>query len=249
MVDAATNALHGVEVLIRWDRPGEGIVPPDRFIPIAETSDTIIDVDDWVLATAARQMVIWSADPQLAHLTVSVNISGRHLISKRVPDRLRQMLADPRIDPHNLIIEITETVLLDDLDVVAAELNQIRDLGVGVAVDDFGTGYTSLAHLQHLAVDIIKIDRSFVLELDRTNDTSLVAMMIELGHHLGLLVVTEGVDAQPQFDTLRELGSDFIQGYLIARPMPVDQLAAWLRTRTTAASAAEPSADPRSHAG
>ncbi len=149
------------------------------------------------------------------------------------------MLADPRIDVHNLTIEITETVLLDDLDVAAAELNQIRDLGVTVAVDDFGTGYTSLAHLQHLAVDIIKIDRSFVLELDRSHDTSLIRMIIELGHHLGLVVVTEGVDAQSQFDTLRELGSDLIQGYLIARPMPADQLAAWSRARTASADAGD----------
>ena len=228
-VDAATGALKGVEALIRWHRPGEGLVSPDRFIPIAETSDTIIDVDDWVLAAAARQMVIWSGDPQLARLRVSVNVSGRHLISRRVPGRIRQMLADPRVDPHNLTIEITETVLLDDLDVAAAELNQIRELGVTIAVDDFGTGYTSLSHLQHLAVDIIKIDRSFVLELDRTNDPSLIRMIIELGHHLGLLVVTEGVDATSQLDTLRELGSDLIQGYLIAPPMPADQLAAWER--------------------
>ncbi len=233
-VDAATSALQGVEALIRWDRPGEGLVPPDRFIPIAESSDTIIDVDDWVLAAAARQMVIWSGDPQFAHLRVSVNVSGRHLISQRVPDRIRRMLADPRIDPHNLTIEITETVVLDDLEIAAAEFNQIRELGVTVAVDDFGTGYTSLSQLQHLAVDIIKIDRSFVLELDRTNDTSLIRMMIELGHHLGLVVVTEGVDATSQLDTLRELGSDLIQGYLIARPMPADQLAAWARAQGAA---------------
>jgi diguanylate cyclase (GGDEF)-like protein len=230
VVDTAGTLL-GVEALVRWARPGHGLLAPDRFIPIAEASDLIIDLDRWVLATAARQVAAWSSDPQLAGLRVSVNISGRHLVSQRLPGFLAEVLTATRIDPQKLTIEITETVLLDDLTTVAAQLDEVRRLGPQVAVDDFGTGYTSLAHLHRLLVDTIKIDRSFIAGMRDPKDASLVRMIMELAHQLGLNTVSEGVETIEQLTALKALGADHIQGFFIARPMPPQGLQTWARDR------------------
>jgi diguanylate cyclase (GGDEF)-like protein len=187
LVDTSGGLL-GVEALLRWERPEEGLLAPDSFIPIAETSDLIIEVDRWVLAAAARQLAAWSTDPDLAGLNVSVNISGRHLLSQRLPPYLREVLEGTGVSPGRLTIEVTETVLLDDLTVVAEQLYEVRSLGAKVAVDDFGTGYTSLAHLHRLPVDTIKIDRSFIAEIKDPNDASLVRMITDrppAGHDNG----------------------------------------------------------------
>jgi EAL domain-containing protein (putative c-di-GMP-specific phosphodiesterase class I) len=226
VVDTDKN-LRSVEALIRWERAGHGLLLPDRFIPIAEGGELIIELDTWVLATAARQISAWSTDPQLAGLKVSVNVSARHLLSRRLPDHLRAVLADTGIDPRQLTIEITETMLIDDLGTVAAELDAVRQLGTQIAVDDFGTGYTSLAHLHHLPVDTVKIDRSFITSIDIAKDASLIRIITELAHKLGLVTVSEGVETDEQFHTLQELGADQIQGYLIARPMPPNKLRHW----------------------
>ncbi len=226
LVDTAGTML-GVEALLRWVRPGQGQLSPDRFIPIAEASDLIIDIDRWVLATVARQVAAWSTDPDLGPVRVAVNISGRHLLSQRLPGYLREVLSATRIDPERLAIEITETVLLDDLTTVAKQLGEVRQLGVQVAVDDFGTGYTSLAHLQCLPVDTVKIDRSFIAGMRDPKDAALVRMILELAHQLGLKTVSEGVETIEQLQALRALGADHVQGFLIARPMPADGLRAW----------------------
>jgi len=226
LVDTS-KTLRGVEALIRWERPGQGLLAPDRFVPIAEASELIIELDTWVLATAARQMKAWSTDPHLADLKVSVNISARHVLSRQLPDHLRAVLADTGIDPCQLTIELTETMLIDDLSIVAAELAAVRQLGARIAVDDFGTGYTSLAHLHYLPIDTVKIDRSFITSIDIAKDASLIRMITELAHELGLSTVSEGVETDEQFSTLQDLGADQIQGYLIARPMPPNALRQW----------------------
>jgi EAL domain-containing protein (putative c-di-GMP-specific phosphodiesterase class I) len=221
-------ALNGLEALVRWQRPGEGLLPPSRFIPVAEASDLIIELDNWVLATAAHQLVTWSDSPGLAHLSVSVNISGRHLLSRNLARHIKQVVAETGVNPHQLTIEVTETVLLDDLTTVAAELEAVRDLGVRVAVDDFGTGYTSLAHLHRLPIDSIKIDRSFICDIESLNEASLVRMITDLAHQLGLQTVSEGVETAQQLEILRSIGSDHVQGFLIAHPMPADQISQWV---------------------
>lgn len=230
LVDTAGTLL-GVEALLRWVRPGHGLLQPDRFIPIAEASDLIIDIDRWVLATAAHQVAAWSDDPNLGPVRVSVNISGRHLLSQRLPGYLGEVLRATRIDPRRLTVEITETVLLDDLTMIARQLGEVRQLGVQIAVDDFGTGYTSLAHLHSLPVDTIKIDRSFIAGMRDPKDASLVRMIMELAHQLGLKTVSEGVETAEQLQALQALGADHIQGYLIARPMPADGLQKWTEAR------------------
>jgi diguanylate cyclase (GGDEF)-like protein len=234
VVDAHTGELRSLEALVRWQRAGHGLVAPDGFIPIAEESDLIVDLDRWVLEAAARQVAWWDRDGR-APVPVAVNVSGRHLASGRLPAHLSEVLALTGVAPDRLLLEVTETVLLGDLSEAAAELRKVRDLGVGVAVDDFGTGYTSFAHLQHLPVDVIKIDRCFMTDLRRARDASLVRMITELGHHLALTIVAEGVETEQQLDVLRALGVDRIQGFVISRPVPAADIVGLLDPGATRA--------------
>jgi diguanylate cyclase (GGDEF)-like protein len=223
VVDAHTGQLRALEALVRWERDGV-VVPPDAFVPVAEASDLVIELDKWVMRAAAEQAAAWSARADLA-VPIAVNVSGRHLASGRLPAHLAEVLATTRVAPQRLTIEITETVLLDDLSDAAAQLHEVRGLGVKVAVDDFGTGYTSLAHLQQLPVDTIKVDRCFVNDLARAKDASLVRMITELGHHLDLTIVAEGVETEQQWEVLEALGVDRIQGWVVSRAVPAHALA------------------------
>jgi EAL domain-containing protein (putative c-di-GMP-specific phosphodiesterase class I) len=224
VIDTVSGTLKGAEALIRWRRPDVGMVYPDDFIPIAETTNLVIELDQWVLATAARQAVVWGRTPGLELLTVAVNVSGRHLLSEHLYDNVRAALDATGLDPKRLVIEVTETVLLTDIPLAAGQLDAIRALGVRVAIDDFGTGYSSLGALQGLPIDSIKVDRSFVSQIDDTREHSLVAMITQLGHHLGVTIVAEGVETSVQRTVLTELGCDEMQGYLICRPVPAADL-------------------------
>lgn len=232
VLDTASGALVGTEALIRWERAGLGLLVPDSFIPIAERSALIIDLDCWVLAEAARQLVAWSSVPELAEVPVAVNISGRHLLSRQLPGHVRAVLDQTGIDPHRLSIEITETVLLTDLVSAAAELDAVRAMGVHVAIDDFGTGYTSLAHLQQLPIDTIKIDRSFISQLNVRRGSSLVRMVTDLGHAIDINIVAEGVETDEELSTLRAIGADHLQGYLLSRPLEPAVFSAWAHEQT-----------------
>ncbi|MEY2447528.1 MAG: hypothetical protein QOH79_1004 [Acidimicrobiaceae bacterium] len=234
VLDATSGRLVGVEALVRWDRPDHGLLAPDSFIPIAEATSLIIDLDCWVLAEATRQLVAWSSIPELADVPVAVNISGRHLLSRQLPDHIRAVLDTTGIDPQRLSIEITETVLLGDLASAAAELDVVRALGVRVAIDDFGTGYTSLAHLQQLPIDTIKIDRSFISQLNVRRGSSLVRMVTDLGHAIDINIVAEGVETNEEVRALRAMGADHLQGFLLSRPLQPAALSAWARGRTMA---------------
>jgi diguanylate cyclase (GGDEF)-like protein len=227
ILDTSTGALVGAEALVRWDRPGRGTVQPDSFVPIAEATTLIIDLDCWVLAEAARQLAAWSAVPEVAAVPVAVNISGRHLLSRQLPGHIRAVLDQSGVDPSLLTIEITETVLLSDLVTAADELDAVRALGVKVAVDDFGTGYTSLAHLQRLPIDIIKIDRTFITDLDQQRGSSLVRMVTDLGHAIDLTIIAEGVETGDELRTLQELGADHVQGFLLGVPIDPAALPTW----------------------
>jgi predicted signal transduction protein with EAL and GGDEF domain len=231
VIQVSSAALAGVEALIRWERPGHGLLLPDSFIPIAEATSLIIDLDCWVLGEAARQLIAWSTDAELAQLPVAVNISGRHLLSRQLPGHIRLMLDRSGIDPHRLSIEITETVLLTDLAAAAAELDAVRALGVKVAIDDFGIGYTSLAQLQQLPIDTIKIDRSFVSRLNESRGRSLVRMITDLGHAIGINILAEGVETEEELKALGAMGADQLQGYLVSRPLPPSTLLRWIYER------------------
>jgi diguanylate cyclase (GGDEF)-like protein len=230
VIDLDTGRLSGVEALVRWDRPGHGIQPPLTFIPIAETSNLIIDLDRWVLEAATRQMAAWRDTPELAHIGMAVNVSGRHLLSQTLHEHMVELMGvwdELGLDPARLTIEITETVLVSDLETAGAQLASIRELGVGVAIDDFGTGYTSVTHLQQLPVDIIKVDRSFINRQLTSRDRALLTMINDLGHHLGVSITAEGVETSEQFDALADIGCDRAQGYFLAHPLSVTELLAF----------------------
>jgi diguanylate cyclase (GGDEF)-like protein len=236
VIDLATGRMSSVEALVRWRRP-EGIQPPDSFIPVAERSDLIVTLDRWVMARAVRQMQEWDDHPDLADVRVAVNVSGRHLLNQTLHRHVVDLLDSTGLDPHRLIVEITETVLVDDLIVAAAQLEAVRGLGVRIALDDFGTGYSSITHLRQLPIDIIKIDRSFVERLGNEKDRTLLAMISDLGHHLGLTITAEGVETAEQYDLLRELGCDRAQGFLMSRPLLPDALESWVQDHQSPASA------------
>jgi diguanylate cyclase (GGDEF)-like protein len=227
IVDAASRRLVGVEALIRWERPGHGWLPPDAFIPVAEQTALIIDVDCWVLDRAADQLLTWSDVPALADIPMSVNISGRHLLSGQLAGHITAVLDRTGVDPNRLSIEITETVVLEDLVVAASELHAVRDLGVKVAIDDFGTGYTSLAHLQQLPMDTIKIDRSFISQLHAQRGRALVRMVTVFGRSMDITVVAEGVETAAELAALQSMGADQLQGYLLSRPLEPEAMSTW----------------------
>jgi diguanylate cyclase (GGDEF)-like protein len=231
VVAADSGVLLGVEALIRWNRPGHGVQHPDSFIPIAEATALIIDLDCWVLNEATRQLVAWSDVAELAEIPVAVNISGRHLLSRQLPTHIRDVLARTGIAARRLTIEITETVFLADLVSAAAELDAVRALGIKVAIDDFGTGYTSLAHLQRLPIDTLKIDRSFIRQLSAKRGNSLVRMVTDLAHAIDVDIVAEGVETRGELTALQAIGADCVQGYLVSQALDPSALSIWARQR------------------
>jgi diguanylate cyclase (GGDEF)-like protein len=225
IVDAYTGEVLRTEALLRWNRPGHGEVAPDEFIPAAERTSLIIDVDRWVFARAMAEAAEIGAAAPDDLIGVAINVSGRHVLSDRLVDSVNEALESTGIDPALVTIEMTESVLVDDLERAAANLRAVRELGVGVYIDDFGTGYTSIAHLGALPIDGIKIDRSFVGALPRPRELTLVRTLVELGVQLGLTVVAEGVETDEQRAIVASLGCEAIQGYLVGRPCPVGQVA------------------------
>jgi diguanylate cyclase (GGDEF)-like protein len=233
VLDLPSGQITGFEALARWQRPGHGMVGPDQFIPLAESSGLIIDIGQWALRTATAQLIEWSADPEYASLQVAVNLSGRHLAEPGVIDDVQAALDESGLAPDRLVIEITESIAIDSPTTVA-HLAALADLGVLIALDDFGTGYTSIGQLLHLPVHILKIDRSFVSGtnedgspvLDRS--TRIIDLIIEVAHSLDLLVVAEGIEDEVQLAKLKAAQCESAQGYLFSRPLPVDRVTAWV---------------------
>ncbi|MCB0994402.1 MAG: EAL domain-containing protein [Acidimicrobiales bacterium] len=236
-VDARTGATSGLEALVRWNRPGMGLQPPDSFIPIAERSDLIVALDRWVLGAAARQLAAWTDHPLLGRCNVAVNVSGRHLGLDGLVEDVIGPLELHGVEPSRLTIEVTESALLADLNRAAVHLEQLRRRGIRVAIDDFGTGYTSLAHLRTLPIDILKIDRSFTARITDDGERSLVKLIVDTGHLLGVTITVEGVETPEQADVLTELGSDTLQGYRFSRPVPPAELIALLEPVVSAGDA------------
>ncbi|MGY1841559.1 MULTISPECIES: EAL domain-containing protein [unclassified Modestobacter] len=222
VVDVRTGQLTGFEALLRWDRPGVGMVAPDVFVPAAEGSRLICDLDRWVLHEATRQLAAWRRSvplpPGHPEPTVAVNVSGRHLADRQVVTDVADALAASGLPARLLGLEVTETVLVDD-PVAIDHLVALRAMGTAIAIDDFGTGYTSIGQLRHMPVDTLKIDRSFVASTD-PGSAELVALMIRAAHTFGLVVVAEGVEEPAQLDRLRAEGCDHAQGFLLHRPLP-----------------------------
>ncbi len=222
IVDSVSGNVLDYEALIRWDRPGVGRVPPDDYIPFAERTDLVIDIDRWVLNEAAQTL----ASNALDGIGVAVNISGRHLANGDLFGDLTEVLTRTGINPRHLTVEITESALLGDVDGAIETLRKIRETGVRVAIDDFGTGFTSLTHLRSLPADVLKIDQSFTSNLDNPDDANLVRLVIQTAHILRLDVVVEGVENVHQAQRVTMLGADQMQGYHFAKPKALAEIVA-----------------------
>ncbi|HEY0380760.1 MAG TPA: EAL domain-containing protein [Candidatus Elarobacter sp.] len=220
MYDVGTRAIHGVEALLRWRHPVQGLVLPDRFIPVAEEFGLIEDIGAWVLDRALAQVRAW-ADIGIPAIRVSVNVSARQLDGGLLPALVSQLLAKHGVAASCLEIEITESSIMRDVAAAVRLLRALRELGVLVSIDDFGTGYTSLAFLKRLPVDALKIDRTFVADVaSGAFGGAVVRAVTTLARGLGVRTVAEGVEAQAQLDRLRALDCDVVQGFLLCRPLP-----------------------------
>jgi diguanylate cyclase (GGDEF)-like protein len=236
IIDVATRRPVGAEVLLRWNRPGLGEVGPTEFIPIAERTGVIIDLETWVLEEAVEILRQWRIYPSTADMRLAVNISGRHIVDGNLAGLLDSLCTRANVDPGLLDLEITETHLVADIGGARSVVDNLRDQGFTIAIDDFGTGYSSMTYLHQLTVDTLKIDRVFVAGMieDRL-DRTIVELLLRLGDSLGLKVVAEGVDSEDKLALLRELRCPLAQGYYIARPMGVADATQWLRQHVAVA--------------
>jgi diguanylate cyclase (GGDEF)-like protein/PAS domain S-box-containing protein len=230
-IDRANRCI-GVEALIRWQNPARGLVAPAEFIPLAEDCGLIQPIGRWVVEQACERLAAWAADSLTAPLTMAVNVSAKQFRQEDFIERLRATIGRFAIDPSRLKLELTESLLLIEIDDAIAKMLALRGLGVSFSLDDFGTGYSSLAYLKRLPIDQIKIDRSFVDDvLTDPNDAAICKAVIALGKSLALDVVAEGVETEGQWNRLHEEGCTAFQGYLFARPMSEADLLDWLRQR------------------
>jgi len=226
-VALATGKPLGVEALVRWRHPIRGLLPPGEFIPLAEESNLIVDLDTWVLDEACRQAAEWRAAGRA--VKIAVNVSARELEAGDLVYRIARLTAQHGITPADLEIELTESTVMANPENVAGIFARLRQLGATVAVDDFGTGYSSLAYLRRLPIDVLKIDRSFVMAADRDEeDAQIVRTILALGQALKLTVVAEGIETRGQAELLKSLGCDMAQGYFFSRPLPAREIEAWL---------------------
>lgn len=224
IIDLRTGLIDGAEALVRWNRPGYGLVQPGEFISIAERSSLIIELDRWVIERCCERLASWRSHHADGPLRLAVNISGRHLMEGNLVDDVAAALARTGADPTMLEVELTETHLLGDLDRAVASLTSLRERGVRVSIDDFGTGYSAMNHLRQLPIDSIKIDRSFVAAASASaTDASVVDAVLAIGRSHGLEVVAEGIETEDHLDFVRTRGCNRAQGYLIARPIPADE--------------------------
>jgi diguanylate cyclase (GGDEF)-like protein len=230
IVDVITQRPIGSEALVRWQHPTRGMIPPVKFIPIAEENGLIGEIGNWVLQEAVRQTAEWNQQGlSRRSLSISVNLSGHQLGDPALVRMVEAALARFGLDPQKLTLEITETVMMSDAAATVTKLDQLRRLGTRMAIDDFGTGYSSLSYLKRLPATTIKIDRAFIDGLGSVQeDTALVTGIIGLANAVDLAVVAEGVENERQLRELRRLGCEYSQGYFHARPMPAAEFATWV---------------------
>lgn len=233
-IEAASGLISGMEALVRWQRPGHGLMSPAIFIPIAEETGQIVPIGAWIFGEACRQHAAWR-DAGLGSIPISVNVSVIQLRDPSLPTQLREMMAEHHIDPSMFELELTETFLMENAIFTVDSLEKLKDIGVSLSIDDFGTGYSSLNYLHQFPIDKLKIDQSFVRDiLEDPTDWAITKAIIGLGHTLGLRVVAEGVERAQEAEWLREAGCDELQGYLFSRPMAADAVQVWLAGQSMA---------------
>jgi diguanylate cyclase (GGDEF)-like protein len=241
LVSARTGRIVSLEALVRWHHPERGTVPPDEFIGLAERTGLIVPLGLRVLQLACAQLRRWS-EGGAPHITVAVNVSARQLLEPAFVEQVRTVLWGSGVDPHAIVLELTESLLVEDSEAAVAVLCQLRTLGVKLALDDFGTGYSSLGRLGELPIDELKIDKSFTdrLGASQLDSATLVTAAVAMGHGLGLTVVTEGVETHAQAAFLAGAGCDLLQGYLLSKPLPAEALGPLLHAVLLPAAAAIP---------
>jgi EAL domain-containing protein (putative c-di-GMP-specific phosphodiesterase class I) len=229
-VDGRSGLTHGVEALLRWHHPVHGMVPPMSFIPVAERYGLIGKLGNWVIDEACRQIEHWSAHG--LRMNVAINLSVHQLREPDLVERIEQALRRHGVDASQLLCEITESIAMSDVKATQAAFTGLARIGVLLSIDDFGTGYSSLSYLRRLPARQLKIDRSFVSDLETSSDArAIVSAVVHLAHDLGLGVVAEGVETTGQRDVLTGLECDELQGYLFAKPMRAAQVLDWVRER------------------
>ena len=225
IVDLTSMKLFGFESLIRWNHPQRGLVPPNEFIPVSEETGLIIPLTLWVLRTSCRQMVQWQRKSESnKDLFVSVNLSGKHFAQKDLVKQIESIIKETEIDPKYLKLELTESAVMQNAESVISMLKQLRELGIQLSIDDFGTGYSSLSYLHRFPINTLKVDRSFVSQMeDGSENGEIVRTVVALAKTLGLDVIAEGIESIHQLHQLRILGCEYGQGYLFSRPVPVEE--------------------------
>lgn len=224
--------IAGVEALLRWKHPKRGLVSPLDFIPLAEDTGLILSIGDWVLKSTCRQLAAWAARPEMAHLTIAVNVSARQFRHREFATQVLAILEQTGANPQRLKLELTESLMVDDVEDVIAKMTVLRARGVSFALDDFGTGYSSLSYLKRLPLDQLKIDQSFVRDiLCNANDAAIAKMIVSLAETMGLAVIAEGVETEAQRDFLGNQGCRSYQGFLFSRPLPLTEFEAHFSAR------------------
>ena len=227
---AGDGRVTGAEVLLRWPHPQRGLVSPAEFIPLAEESGLILPLGHWVLETACTQLALWSVWPEMAHLTVAVNVSARQFRHPGFVDEVLAVLRNTGANPHRLKLELTESLLVENVQEIIEKMFLLKSQGVGFSLDDFGTGYSSLSYLKRLPLDQLKIDQSFVRDvLTDPNDAAIAKTIVALAQSLGLDVIAEGVETEGQRDFLAGHGCHAYQGYLFSRPLPLEDFEAFVK--------------------
>lgn len=222
--DCMTRELIGIEALVRWRDPDSGLIMPDEFISLAEENGFIIPLTEWILRTACQQRKEWSL-LGIARSRIAVNISPRHFLQKDLPQQIDCILRDARLPASLLELEVTEHTLTADIATARNTLNELKSMGISISIDDFGTGYSSLSQLNAFPINMLKIDRSFIRNLnDDGSNSAIVAAVIAMAHEMGLKVIAEGVETVEQEQFLQRSGCDFLQGFLYGRPMEADEI-------------------------
>jgi diguanylate cyclase (GGDEF)-like protein len=229
-IDIQTGTIVGIEALLRCQDTHANTINPADFIPIAEETGSIIQLGEWVIRTACKQSKLWQ-EMGLGNFPIAVNFSVKQLQDRSLIDTISKILAETKVSPATLEVEITESIAIEDLDLTISILESLREIGVKISLDDFGTGYSSLAALKYLPLDRLKIDRSFIRELKvNTIDASIVSTIVNLGHELNLNVVAEGVETIEQFEILRSINCDAVQGFFFSRPLAATDLEIMITT-------------------
>jgi EAL domain-containing protein (putative c-di-GMP-specific phosphodiesterase class I) len=226
--DIASGTILRLEALARWHHPRRGMVPPSVFIPLAEESGTIVPLGEWAIRAACAQLYAWRGAGALSDVTMSVNVSGRQFRRPEVVETLQRIARQEAVDPRRLAVEITESVIMDDVGASAAKLAQLRDLGIQIHVDDFGTGYSSLSYLHRFPITAVKIDRSFVAGLPtHAESEEVIKAIVSIAESLGFDVIAEGVEGEGHAARLQALRCRLAQGFHLSRPMDAEALRTW----------------------